>query len=415
MEQPPAPPARADEPLAPPASTPFDTTAPPGLEPRVITALRVVGQNVQLDLPPDQERFTLGAAPPPVVDLTLDGDMVSRLHAVLVRKGAKLRVLDQGSTNGTFFRGHRDPDFEIAAGDVFEVSRRLTLLALDQPLSILRKRLLWVLGLRNHAGADLALQLVAANRPLLLLGPPGCEQRAIAEEIHRRSPFADRDFVVAPPSFASRADQDLVLTRGHRSTVYLDLAGSAAPLPHHFVSHLFADCRPIVAAPTRDRAAAVLDTFAHQLQPIPLATPSERPDDIPRLLDALVVQEHAEHGGGELLPLAALGEANVDALKAHPWPGHFNDLRRQVKRLHAVLTSGLRARAAARALGLRSVASLIEALDRLGVHLKLAEGDDLPLDDAGTEGELPTPPGRPTRSGPTTSPASLRQRTGRGR
>lgn len=376
--------------------TPFDKSAPPALPPRVVTALRVVGQNVQLDLPAEQDTFTLGAAPRPVVDLTLAGEAVSRVHAQLSRKGAKLRVVDLGSTNGTFYKGHRDPDFDVAPGDVFEVSRRITLLALDPSLAILRHRLLWVLGLRNHAGADAAIQLIAANAPILLLGPPGCEQRAIAEEIHRRSPFHDREFVTAPQSFTSRAEQDTTLARGTRSNVYLDLSRSAERLPNHFVSELFAHCRPIVAAPTTARAAEVLDTFARRLQPIDLATPASRPDDIPRLLDALIAREHAEHNqGGELLPLAALGAANVAALKAQPWPGHFGDLRRQVKRLHALLTNGARARPAARALGLKSVASLIEALARIGVRLKAADDDDTPRSDAD---EMPIPPGAPTQA-----------------
>ncbi len=273
-------------------------------------------------------------------------------------------------------------------------SRRITLLALDPSLAILRHRLLWVLGLRNHAGADAAIQVIAANAPLMLLGPPGCEQRAIAEEIHRRSPFHDREFVIAPQTFASRAEQDATLARGTRSNVYLDFSLSAERLPNHFVSALFAHCRPIVAAPTTARAAEVLDTFARRLQAIDLATPSSRPDDIPRILDALIAREHAEQNqGGELLPLAALGEANVAALKAHPWPGHFNDLRRQVKRLHALPTNGVRARPAARALGLKSVASLIEALDRVGVHVKPADGDDLPIDCRAIVADVPTPPG----------------------
>jgi DNA-binding NtrC family response regulator len=98
----------------------------------------------------------------------------------------------------------------------------------------------------------------------------------------------------------------------------------------------------------------VLDSYAYRLRAIELATPAERPDDIPRLLDALIIEEHARAGGGELLPVAALGAANLDALKAHPWPDHFVELRAQAKRLHAVLTNDLRLRASARALGLKS-------------------------------------------------------------
>ena len=46
----------------------------------------------------------------------------------------------------------------------------------------------------------------------------------------------------------------------------------------------------------------------------------ELPDDIPRLLDALIAREHAEQNqGGELLPLAALGCTGAD--ESAPPPG----------------------------------------------------------------------------------------------
>lgn len=54
----------------------------------------------------------------------------------------------------------------------------------------------------------------------------------------------------------------------------------------------------------------MLDSYAQ----IELATPAERPADIPRLLDALIVEEHARPGGGDLRPLAALGAANLEGL-----------------------------------------------------------------------------------------------------
>lgn len=386
-------------PPAPVASTPFDTSAPPDLPTRAITRLVVVGENIELDLPPEQERFTLGAASAPAVDLTVRGELVSRLHAVLTRKGIKLCVVDQKSTNGTFHNDHRDPDFELEPGEVFEVSRHVKLLALDPGLAILRNRLLWVVGLRNRAAADEAIQHIAKNAPILLLGPPGCEQHATAAEIHRRSAFNDHEFVIAPSTFASRADQDHVLARGTRSNVFLDLSRATAPLPAHFVTGLFASSRPIIAAPTREHAFELLDNYAYRLRAIELATPAERPDDIPRLLDALIIEEHARTGGGgELLPVAALGAANVDGLKAHPWPDHFTELRTQAKRLHAVLTNGLRLRASARALGLKSPTALGQALDRIGVRLKPIDDDD---DAPGPEDpdDVPTPPGAPTQPG----------------
>ena len=193
-------PVPGEDVVALPSSTPADVRAagPPPRGP--IVALRVVGRNVQLDLSTDRDRFALGAAGPPIVDVTVEGELVSRRHALLVRKGPKLQVLDQGSTNGTYYRGYRDPDFEVPAGAAFQVSRHVSLLAFDQPLLTLRHRLLWVLGLRAHGAADQAIQDIATNGPLLLIGPPGCEQLRLAQEIHRRSAFADHAFIVALPT-----------------------------------------------------------------------------------------------------------------------------------------------------------------------------------------------------------------------
>jgi hypothetical protein len=399
----PGPPPREDDVIALPSATPTDERAA-GLPPRgPIVALRVVGRNAHLDLRTDRDRFVVGAAGPPAVDLTVEGELVSRRHAVLVRKGPKLQILDQGSTNGTFRRGYRDPDFEISAGEVFAVSRQVELLAFDQPLLTLRHRLLWVLGLRAHAATDAAVQDIATNDPILLIGPPGCEQLRLAQEIHRRSPFADHAFAVAP-STPTAHEALAVLTGAAGGTIYLDLSGRPGG---SFLLRAFAHSRPIVAAPNEEVAMEVLDDCARRCKVIRLAPPSTRPDDIPRLLDALVRQEHVERGlPGDPEPLAALGEANIAGLKAHTWPGHFDELRREATRLHALLANGLGLRRAARFLHLRSPGSLTEALDRIGVKVRRIESDGGGDGDGHENGEpAATPPGAPT--GPQT-PGALR-------
>ncbi len=402
----PAPVEGDDDVIALPSSTPADARAV-GLPPRgPIVALRVVGRNAQIGLAADRDRFTLGAAGPPTVDVTVEGELVSRRHAVLVRKGPKLQVIDQGSTNGTYYRGYRDPDFEIAAGEVFEVSRHVPLQAFDEPLLTLRHRLLWVLGLRAHAAADAAVQDIAANGPLLLIGPPGCEQLRLAQEIHRRSPFGDHAFVVSPPT-PSTIEALAVVTTGAGGTIFLDLTGRPSGA---FILRMFAHSRPIVAAPNEEVALEMLDQCIRQCRVVRLAPPSARRDDIPRLLDALIRLEHTERDlPGEPEPLAVLGEANVAGLKAHLWPGHFDELRREAVRLHALLSNGLGLRRAARFLGLRSPGSLTEALDRIGVRVRRIDGDDDAAtgeDAAADDGALPaTPPGAPT--GPQT-PRALR-------
>jgi FHA domain len=54
-------------------------------------------------------------------DIRLDEQRVSRDHAILVRHGRHLRLLDNRSANGTFVNGRRIVATNIAGGDVIEV------------------------------------------------------------------------------------------------------------------------------------------------------------------------------------------------------------------------------------------------------------------------------------------------------
>jgi hypothetical protein len=54
-------------------------------------------------------------------DVRLDEQRVSRDHAILVRHGRHVRLLDNRSSNGTFVNGRRIVATNIADGDVIEV------------------------------------------------------------------------------------------------------------------------------------------------------------------------------------------------------------------------------------------------------------------------------------------------------
>jgi pSer/pThr/pTyr-binding forkhead associated (FHA) protein len=51
-------------------------------------------------------------------DLRLEEHRVSRRHAILVQRGARVRVLDDRSANGTFVNGRRIVESELRDGDV---------------------------------------------------------------------------------------------------------------------------------------------------------------------------------------------------------------------------------------------------------------------------------------------------------
>ncbi|HWF72761.1 MAG TPA: FHA domain-containing protein [Solirubrobacteraceae bacterium] len=51
-------------------------------------------------------------------DLRLEEHRVSRRHAILVQRGARVRLLDDRSANGTFVNGRRIIESELRDGDV---------------------------------------------------------------------------------------------------------------------------------------------------------------------------------------------------------------------------------------------------------------------------------------------------------
>jgi pSer/pThr/pTyr-binding forkhead associated (FHA) protein len=54
-------------------------------------------------------------------DLRLDDERVSRRHAMLVRRGAEVLLLDDRSSNGTFVNGERIVEAELHDGDLISV------------------------------------------------------------------------------------------------------------------------------------------------------------------------------------------------------------------------------------------------------------------------------------------------------
>jgi ABC-type multidrug transport system ATPase subunit/pSer/pThr/pTyr-binding forkhead associated (FHA) protein len=66
-------------------------------------------------------RVRIGRAPDN--DIVLDDLLVSRYHAELRRTGAGMRVVDLGSSNGTFHNGSRVSDTEMRPGDRLSVGR----------------------------------------------------------------------------------------------------------------------------------------------------------------------------------------------------------------------------------------------------------------------------------------------------
>lgn len=338
-----------------------------------VTALRIVGARLpEIPLPPEKRIFNLGSDDHPDIDVRVSSKLasdaaaeehVSRLHLLIQRKSSRLWIQDQGSTNGTFIKDRREREGFIAAGDTFRVGD-VTLLAMDDQMRLLRPTLRWVLGFDAHAYVDSVLALVTAGDPLLLIGPPACEQRILAEQIHATSARRGLGFVAVTAPLPDRERFNDFAAASH-GTVYVDL-DELRRVPAWFVGLLFGDTyqvRPIISAPSAEAARKHLgDLSMPRLRVITIPAIKDRREDVPGILNSLFRQPPLSSDR----EVAELGAERLSRLKAFDWPENFDDLRRNAPKILAYIKAGFNETAAARALG-KTRQSLSESLRRIGL------------------------------------------------
>jgi pSer/pThr/pTyr-binding forkhead associated (FHA) protein len=59
----------------------------------------------------------------PTADICLEDPSVSRRHAMVLREGDSVRILDDRSLNGVFVNGERVTSRELKDGDVLQLGR----------------------------------------------------------------------------------------------------------------------------------------------------------------------------------------------------------------------------------------------------------------------------------------------------
>lgn len=348
----------------------------PALPPAdAVTALRIVGSKLpEIPLPPEKRIFNLGSDDHPDIDVRVSSKMakgdehadehVSRVHLQIQRKGSRLWIIDQGSTNGTFIKGRREREAAVAAGETFRVGDDVTLLAMDDQMRLLRPTLRWVLGFDAHAYVDEMLAVINSGDPLLVVGPPACEQRFLAEQIHATSARRALAFVAVSSPLPDR-DHLGELATASQGTLYLDIA-EFSRLPAWFVGHLFGGTyavRPIIAAPSAEVARKHLDDLnMPRLRVVVLPPIKDRKHDVPGILNSLFRQPPLKRER----EITALGEARLERLKAFDWPDNFADLRRNAPKILAYIEAGFNESAAAVSLGIKRQ-SLAESLRRIGL------------------------------------------------
>ena len=148
--------------------------------PDIVTALRVYDGDREYPLPP-KATLTLGASRS--CDVAIPGSGLSALHCAFVRKGTRLRVIDQHSTNGMFSGGRRVETIDLYPGDTF-IAAPLTLLAMNDEMRAQRLIIADIVGNFTPTPDRILVDAVKSLHPLLLTGEKGCDLDRLARAIH---------------------------------------------------------------------------------------------------------------------------------------------------------------------------------------------------------------------------------------
>ena len=320
------------------------------------TELRQVGVGTDpIDLTALGERFTVGRVPRPTdpparADVRLPSTQVSLVHAEIIRHATGWRVRDLGSSNGTY-----NDEGEDIKGEVAMLPGRIVrfgdtrVLPLNKDQCELRERLRWSMGLDAHRDVDEAINEIARNHPIALIGPPGCEQEELARAIHAASPRSKLPFYVVPDERTSR--RQLVAHRG--GTVFLDLGTvKMRHLVGQFVQAMLGIdrepplyLRPIIAARhERDVRRLFLAHTPLSLPTLTLPAVRSRQDDIPRMLDDLMRRAGRR--------LAEIEPAARNALLRRDWRQNLEEIEKGAAILAAWIEEKRSGRAAAARLGI---------------------------------------------------------------
>ncbi len=319
------------------------------------------------------DRGTLFVGSGPESDLMLDDRAVSRRHVSFELLSGRVRVRDLGSRNGTAYLGARVAEAMVPLGASVTVGRStLAIRAIahhglePSPLANFDELLGQSVVMRQVFSK--LEKLAPSDATVLFVGENGTGKEAAARALHRRSPRANKPFVVfecaaaSPELFESRLfghvrgaftgaerDQPGLIDSAGDGTVLLDEVG-ALPLELQPRLLRLLESRDylrvgdsvrrktparLLASTQRDLSMAVREgTYREDLYyrlavaEIVLPPLRERREDIPML-----VAHFAKQLRGIGMQCSA---ATLEALQLEAWPGNVRELRNAVTRALAL-------------------------------------------------------------------------------
>jgi len=366
-----------NEPPLPPRTLTVPDEQRPALldQPDPITALRERGGAWEAGLLTQQMTISLGSSQS--CDLCLASPYVSALHAILERRGLRIRVHDQTSRNGTFFGGVRATGFDIGPGDQFTVATT-TLLAMSDDMRLARPDLVERLGYDLDAVVDEVLIEGVRGANFLIIGEKGCGQRGLVKAIHQASLRRTRALVhgVGSPSLAE-------IEGARRGTLSFPVNGE--PVDRDIVAFLLsaqAHVRFAAIAPSLDSAVSSLGVDAiSRMHKVVIRPLRERGGDLDHLINRLFVDRRAS------MQMADLTARNQAALRAYAWPENVDELRKTVD-IIAVLAREPNVTKAAELLGVAR-SSLRYKLDAIGLTTPILTNAPAPTGNGGVNDHEP--------------------------
>ncbi|WP_437675828.1 sigma 54-interacting transcriptional regulator [Sorangium sp. So ce131] len=174
--------------------------------------------------PDEGRRFTVSPGLPsrvlagtsPACDISLTDRLVSRRHAAFEIAGARLRVTDLGSTNGTFVQGIRVGDAYLQGSELVRMGEtvlRVEALGVTQAAPLSRAvRFGKLVGASEEMRRlyPLCERLAASSVPVVIEGETGTGKEVLAEAIHEQGaraagPFVVFDCTAVPPTLVESA------------------------------------------------------------------------------------------------------------------------------------------------------------------------------------------------------------------
>ncbi len=158
------------------------------------------GQGVSLTLNGSQPRVLLGHGP--ACWMRIPDRHVSRRHAAIDVIGERLKIVDMGSTNGTFVDGVAIVEAFLGGGEIvrmgasaIRVDRERSGPSVSVPMTARFGRMVGA-STEMRRLYPLCERLAASNVPVIIEGETGTGKEGLAESLHEEGPRASGPFVV---------------------------------------------------------------------------------------------------------------------------------------------------------------------------------------------------------------------------